>query len=432
MTGLQRDRVPVLQAIASLARGRSGTWTWFGIYVLAGIIVVEVLFGLGWLYRQELGEAALWYLFPAAWHDAVRDLMERLFAERMRSILANAGLGLGLSVVGLLLFPLKEKLSAVYEAETVSDSHQSNPLPLWRQGLQETQLLLIYTAVQLFALWLGLQGSAPLAVLAVALGYWYLILAMAIDHAAPVLQRRGWTLGTIILNLLWRMPLSLHLLGAVFVLPGVACALLLMAPWMATQPLMVPVAVLAVQIVGMAGATLAGCTLGARLITHDAPPPIVLRGFVPGAAWSLLVIILTWQIIFFGWLLQALHQQSQILKCSYALDWSSVAVRLRGHPGDNHTIVAHLDLDMTVTNPTPFDVRIKDLVLLIESGDNVVARTRIDPFAVSAKDRAAVHLHLETEIDAQQAIKAKDDPARLDYALEIHPPLSNPLLLPLR
>lgn len=418
-------------ALASLRRARAGTWIWAGIYLCAGLLIIEGAFAALWLHRQQVGDALLWYLVPESLHDAVRDLADRLFAEKMRFILANAGLGLGLAVAGLLLFPLKEKVSAVFEGEALSGLGPGRELSLWRQFLQEIQLFLFYTAVQLVAVWLGLQGLASLGMVASVLGWWYLIVAMAIDHAAPVLQRRGWTFAAIIPSLVRHLPLSLHLLGGLFAVPGILAALLL-KPWLAAQPLLVPLAVLGVQLVGMAGATLAGTALGARLLL---PPPLRQvqlgrRGL--GLAWAVILLVLLWQGLFFGWLLRALHQHSQVLKCHYEVAWSSLQPRFRTDPDDPLTAVVLLDADLTVHNPTPFDLHLRDAVLVVGHEQGELARSRLDPVAVAAGATAPIHARLEAVIDTRKLAAALKNYQSLCVALELQPPLSAPLRIPLR
>ena len=58
-------------------------------------------------------------------------------------------------VVTMLLFPIKEHVSLVYERDARLVDDPIDELPLWEQGWQEVKLFLGFVAVQGGLLWMG-------------------------------------------------------------------------------------------------------------------------------------------------------------------------------------------------------------------------------------------------------------------------------------
>lgn len=417
-----------IEALAAIPRAGTRSWLWFGIYLCAGLLITEGLFALLYGHRDQLLDLVLWYLFPEAWHASVEDLVERLFAEKMHRILANTGLGLAMVVVSMTLFPLKEKLSASFEAAVLPDLPKGKELPLWRQGMQECKLGFLYLTLQLFSIYLGLQEHISLAVVASMIGYWYLMFAMAVDHAAPVFQRRGHSYSTIIPSLLLRLPFSTHLIGAIFALPAVFLSWLVMKY---LEPAPAVLVVLAVQMIGMGLSSMAGVGLGAWLLRQE-PQPLIQPPLVARiVAWLMLLVIFTWQAVFYTWLLQALHHKSQILKCEYSLVWSSITPKLRMNPDKPGEVLVILDFELDARNATPFPLRVEKLDLVVHHHKHHLAQVAIQPFALESGAHIRLPLQLESSVDPKALGQAITQPDGFRFELLAYPPLSGELRLPL-
>ena len=88
---------------------------WFVIYVLSALLVLGAFLNLGIHFGPRLESWLIAKLVPEIWHSTVDDLLHRFFREEHRAFLVTTGFGLGIILIGLTLFPLKEKLSSTYE-----------------------------------------------------------------------------------------------------------------------------------------------------------------------------------------------------------------------------------------------------------------------------------------------------------------------------
>ena len=125
--------IPFRQAITAIGHIRKATfptWLWFGIYIVSAVIVLMVAI---WLVLQSLPtlrDFALGYIFPETWHPFINDLINRLLSEQMVNIMTAAGMTLGVVVVGICLFSVKEKLSASFERDAFPDLAKGRELPI--------------------------------------------------------------------------------------------------------------------------------------------------------------------------------------------------------------------------------------------------------------------------------------------------------------
>ena len=103
---------------------------WFVIYVLAALLILGGFLNLGIHLGPKLEIWLLAKLVPEVWHSAVDDLIHRLFFEELRTFLVTTGFGLGIIIVGMALFPLKEKLSTIYELERFPELKKQSQPPL--------------------------------------------------------------------------------------------------------------------------------------------------------------------------------------------------------------------------------------------------------------------------------------------------------------
>ncbi len=427
--------MPGIRALGAIRRARAATWYWFGIYFFSAVLLLEVALYAGSFFLPQIRDFALSYVFPEAWHPFVEGLVERLFEEQMQAIMAAAGMTLGVVVVGVCLFPIKEKLSASFEADAFPDLRKGREPSLIRQGIEELKLLGFYAVLQSVSIYLGLQGEAGLSLAGLVLGHWYLVVAMALDHAAPVFQRRGWKLLGIGYTLFRRAPWSLHLIGLVFVLPAVSLQM-----WVAggLEPRLAIGLVVCAEVLGMAFATLAGCALGAELIAGGALDKRVPRWCVWGVSVTTALVLL-WQGLFFAWWGAAVHHHSQILKCQYRVEWRRVEYQIRGRAtSEGRLAVIELRAPVEVTNGTGFDLEIEDAQVVVRGEGEVLGRVRLPTFSAPSGEPTEVLADLVIEIPLERilgGLPVKLDRSVLDgleVVLVLEPPLSRPIEIPVR
>jgi len=414
-----------LRALASLRRARAETWCWFGIYLLSAALVLEGLIALGRYLLPALRDLALDHVFPEAWHPFVADIATRLLSGQMAAIAASAGMGIGVFAVGVTLFPIKERLSASFEADAFPDMPRGEEPPLLVQGFEEVKLMGLYAVFQGLAVYLGLQGVRWLAVAGTALGYWYLALAMALDHAAPAFQRRGAGLGAIVWALR-RAPVSLHLLGALFVLPAVA-----LQPWASAnlRPEEAIALVAGAEVVGMALAAMAGCALGAEVIRGGLDRGVPKLWSVATTAAALAV--LAWQAAFFTWWGLAIDRRSQLLKCGYRVDWERASYEARGRPSPGGQVaVIRLSSPVAVTNPTARAIDLGGVAIEVHGAGGLLATAVLA--AASAPPHATTEVLLDATFELPVEPLAGALPGLLGERFHIYVVVAPPLSAPVR
>jgi hypothetical protein len=402
-------------AVGSFVRGRS--LAWFLVYLAAS---AAVLGGVGYLlhlHRADLFGLIERYLLPEGWRFAARQLVERFLGAQLREVLVNATVGASLALVSLLLFPLKEHLSAVVEREARLTSDPPRELPLWLQGVEEVWLFVLFATAQLSIFWLGYTLSPFRQNLARVLSYAVLFAQFGVDFISPTLQRHGQRYATI-LKLLALHPVRLFAFGALFTLPSI-----LAGRWAGAHPeWSFPRAVgvmFGANALCIALAAVAGTFVGAGLL------PAARRTRRPHAVTRIVVALL---VLFglghnlrrYGAVALSLHHKSQILKCRYTLVPASLHIRAAGFAGLWQKGVAlHLDGDVEVENPTRFDVAIERNRLEAQHDGALVARTSLAPVAVPAGQTRVVHLALPIQLDGSLLSRGRAllDPARWSITL---------------
>ena len=84
---------------------------WFIVYILAALLVLAGLLNLGIHLGPKVEAYLLQKFIPAEWHSTAQDFTHRLYIEELTTLTVTTSFGLGIISIGLLLFPLKEKLS---------------------------------------------------------------------------------------------------------------------------------------------------------------------------------------------------------------------------------------------------------------------------------------------------------------------------------
>ncbi|WP_428261728.1 LEA type 2 family protein [Haliangium sp.] len=406
-------------------------WSWLGAYLGAGgLLLGAVTFALH-RHQDDLTGLLYSYLFPVDWHGGVDLLREHFFLAQQRVVLINAVITASLLAVTVLLFPLKEWLSASFERHAGLVPEPVHEHPLLVQGWQELQLFLLYLAVQGTIFVLGYPPVPALKLAAAGLGYLFLFFTFAVDFISPLLQRHQGRYSQII-KLLARHPLAALTFGALFSLPPLAIGAL----WEANPGWSWPLALgllFGVNLLSIAWAAVAGTWLAARLLPAL---PLTRR---PGPktrtlAWLGLLGLLGANVYLYGHLLISAHHKSQVLKCNYSVDLGSFRL---GRPDLGDLLADEVAVDLgfavEIENPTRFDLDIEDSELEVAHQGRVVARTRLARVAVPAHQTRAQEVDLELRVDpgAVAFDSALIDPKRwqITLYLDVAPYLRIPVYL---
>ncbi len=379
---------------AALFRMRGRTLGLFAVYVAA---CVAVLGAAAWLlieYEGSVRAALLDYVFPESWHVPAAWIVDRFFATQQRAVLINALASGSIVLVSVLLFWLKEFVSASYESEGKLTSHPVREHPLWEQGWEELKLFAVYVAAQGTIFWIGYGSDPFLRGVALALSYAFLFSTFAVDFLSPVMQRHGGHYSRIAKTLM-RHPMAALMFGALFSLPPIVAGRWSAAnpEWSTTTAVLV---LFSASLLAIAWAAIAGTWLAAKMLPtflETRRSSVVSRT----AAWSGLALVLAVNGYAFTAAGLSIHHKSQLLKLDYDVVLTSFSVetpRLRELLGNRAAGAISFDVD--VHNPTPFDVAIEDNRIEVTHGGELIAESSLPRLAVSAGEsvRAAVRMPL--------------------------------------
>ncbi|CAN5915543.1 hypothetical protein BH11MYX2_BH11MYX2_34570 [soil metagenome] len=395
--------------LASL-RLRRRSAAWLGLYVLAAAVILAIVARLIVGHRGDFLSAALSYVLPSEWHAAAKTVIDRFFAAQTQAVITNAAVSLSLVVVTISLFPLKEHVSAVFEEDLALTTDPVKEHPLWFQGLEELQLMIVMLALQATIFWIGYSDQAWRGTLATVLSYIVLFASVGIDFLTPVLQRHYTRYSQSLVTLL-RHPLLLFLFGALFSLPAIGATTLATAhpEWQFSTQLAVS---FGGQIIGVTLAVLGGTIAGAPLIEHAQArrvPPLLVRAL----GYLAVVALIAWNAQRYGAVGRSLHHKSQILKCEYTVDWSSFSADV---PSTMELIAAARTGQLTVAarfsvsvhNPTSVDVEIEDNRLELRQKSQLVATTSLPRGKVPAGSTQKLDLSLPLTINANQVMRIRE------------------------
>ncbi len=395
-----------VRAPLSIGRMRGKTIGWFVAYLslCAGVLAL-----VGWTVlanREALREALLGYLFPDSWHWAAGFAVDRFLAQQEMTVLITAVTTGALMMTTLLLFPVKEFLSASFETEARLVDEPVVEHPLLMQGWEEVKLFVFWLAVQMQIFWIGYHPGAWREVVAVGVGYAFLFFTFAIDFASPVFQRHK-GLYSQILKTLAAHPVASLSFGAVFAAPPIVAGRLWEANphWSVTTAVIV---VFAANVASIAWAAVAGTWLGSRMMADfSRRRPSGWPARIIG--WTIVLALLVFNSYRFGALVLSLHHKSQILKCDYSVDLGSFGVEtpsLTALLDDRVDVGVHFDV--VIENPTEFDVEIeKNRVELVHGGDRV-GTTKLSPVRVASGEKVVQRVALTLSVKPSMLRKGLD------------------------
>jgi hypothetical protein len=394
--------------LASL-RLRRRSASWLALYLLActGILALVAHLIVG--HRDDFLSAALTYVLPSEWHSAGKMVVDRFFAAQTQAVITNAAVTISLMIV-TLLFPLKEHVSAVFEEELGLTTDPVKEHPLWFQGLEELQLMIVMVALQATIFWIGYSDEPWRGTLATVLSYVVLFASVGIDFLTPILQRHYTRYSQSLFTLL-RHPLLLFLFGALFSMPAIAATTVASShpEWAFSTQLAVS---FGGQLLGVTLAVLGGTVAGAPLIEHAQArrvPPL----FVRVLGYAAIVGLIGWNVQRYGAVGRSLHHKTQILKCEYAVDWSSFSADL---PSTLDLIAAARTGQITIAgrfsvlvhNPTTVDVEIEDNRLELRQKSQLVATTSLPRGKVPAGATQKLDLSLPLTVNAREVTRIRE------------------------
>ena len=395
---LQQLRLSLFGAPRSIVSIPRRTVGYFFLYL--GLCAV-VLGLTAWMIGRSEGFVRgllLTYLFPESWHDAMGLVVDKFLDRQIRAVLANATIGGSLLMVSLLLFPVKEMLSASFEREAQLIDDPIGEHPLWEQAWEEIKLFLAYIAIQGTVFWIGYSPVTWRQTLALVISYTFLFVSFSIDFIAPPLQRHKGHYSRI-LKTLATHPIATVVFGAVFAAPGIFVSTVVLADAELTAPRSMAI-LFGTNVVAIACAATAGTWLGAKLFSDFARTK---RSGMPArvVTWTLFGGLLLANVYAFGAVGMAVHKKSQIFKCDYSVQWSSFDVDL---PGVTSMLKGSVDVgigfDVVIHNSTSVDVELEDNRIEIRHQGDLVGTTKINPIQVGAGQTSTQNIKLQLDVNA--------------------------------
>lgn len=402
-----RSVLDALKSLVSLAAMPRPSWLYFGLYLGACALLLGAVAWLLGRYEDDITALVLGYVLPESWFFAADLLIDRLLAEQHHLVIVNALVTASLMAVSLLLFPIKELVSASFETRgNLLDGLAIHEHPLWEQGWQEVKLVLLYVAVQGTIFWLGFLPHPAWKTVAVLLGLLFLWFSFAIDFIAPIFQRHLGHYSQIIKTLLRYAPAAL-LFGALLNVPTAIVGKLWGANphWSWGTALFL---LFGVNVLCIAWAAGAGTWLGSRLY----PGFVRVRRSHPGSrvlAWLAMLAVLVGNGYLFGALGLSVHHKSQILKCNYGVDLDSFGFEqpnLAALLADELDVGVHVDVH--IDNPTPFDVEIEPNEVVISHRGTRVSTVQLAPMRAPAGQRVTQTLRFTMRVTPSMIMRGSE------------------------
>jgi hypothetical protein len=232
------------------------------------------------------------------------------------------------------------------------------------------------------------------------------------------------------------MPLATIIFGAIFALPPVLVGKLLgIAP---NRPFAATILLLfGVNLLSIVGAAVGGTYLGSHLFksSADVKPTSAPLKII---ATALVLGVFSWNLYFFGSLGTAIHHKSQILKCDYSIDWSSIGINrpkatlstLTSLIGGKIKVGVYVDLK--ITNPTQYKVALEKNRLVITHGKTPIATTQLSPFTVPPGDSNKQKIEFAISLKPSALVmKGRDLFSAKDWKITLYLQISDSMEFPI-
>ena len=363
------DGLKALTTIKSLL-DRKG-WGLYLVYTLvAGLIVAAFSW---WMVTMgpATKQALLDYVFPAHWHLAGRMIFDKVFRNLGDQVLANCILHGGMAAISVTCFVFKEVLSRRIENTRSLLKEKHSPWPLWRQGLEELRFAWMYILAYDVILWVAYPPWDWLRTIARILSFVALFVFFNITFLCPLMLRHQIGYARMVRSFFAR-PLQAFGFAGLFLAPGlIAGRLLASQPW----PYVISI-LLMIHVLTIAPAATAGTWMAARLlpVAQSFPKPGKTTRIV---GWISMLLIMLLSVYVFANLADSINKKSQILKCNYTIDWTSLTLE----PSFAEPSL-RISLDMQIENPTSIDVQIEHSRLVILNAHKTFSEIQLDPISV--------------------------------------------------
>lgn len=406
----QQLALAIVDAPLAARRLKKRSATWFVAYLVACAVVLGVVASLIASHRADLLDAAMDYLLPEEWHFASKLLVDNFFAAQEHAVITNAAIVASLLVVQITLFPLKEHVSLTLEEDNALLADPIDEHPLWFQAWEEVKLFVAMLAAQGTIFWIGYSQDTSRRLLATVLSFVVLFASVGIDFLSPILQRHKLRYSAILKTLLAH-PVLLFAFGALFSLPPIIAGNI--AAGHPTWSFGTQLGVLfGAQVLGIALAAIGGTLAGAPLVAdakRRRPSHVAVRVL----AWAALLGLCVWNGQRFAAVGTSLHHKTQVLKCSYSVDWKSFHGDLPGKAellaaARKGEITVSGGFTVTIANPTAVDVDIEDNRLELRNKDTLVARTSLPEVHVPAGGSATVPVRFPLTIAVGQVFRIRE------------------------
>ncbi len=394
---------------------------WLEIYFISGVVVFSLFSVLLLTHQEEIKAVILAYLFPESWQNISERLANYLFESQAKVVISNLILAGSLVMASALLFPIKERYSAAFEKEAGFKNGLVTEFPLRDQILEEIKLFLFYLTAQLIILWIGYYPYPWTTGLSITLSYLFLFFTFGVDFISPTLQRHKIKY-SVILKALSRKPLLVLTFGFLYSLP-----LILLSQWIFTfqnltiieiASILFLVNIILLTLAVPAGTRIASCVLPEARQTTLPSRRSVITGY------STLAVVLSIFLFLHLTLIASMHHKSQLLKAEYDIEWTTINLDIPSFSEFfNGKSSSKLSFDITITNPTEFDIVIEQCQIFAMQKEITIATVDLNGFKIAAGEQRKVTLQLDSKTDTQylSSITGILDNWRIDVELQLLP-----------
>jgi len=406
-----------------LGRMTGRTWALFLLYLALSAGLLGVLVVLFDTQEKNLQRAAMGFLFPEEWHAILDFLMAFIVKSQAQQVMVNLTLFATMTLVSIVFFWSKELLSQSVERDRLAmgdpnaDPGAWRDNAIWWEGLEEIKWTLVSVALMFVVLWVGHDVAPWRKTLATVLSYGVLFFSTAVNFMAPPLQRRQMSYSQV-LSAMARRPVLTMAYGASMVLPQVLALHLVTGADLSVAVALM--AIFAINVVFISWAAASGTVAG-----------LVLAPLAAGVApwrwpWRIVTALLVGAVLAGGVYVSlnlglALADKSQILKCRYSVDWTTVVVdepKLMGLLKGE--VEVGVSFEVIIDNPNALPVRIENNRLVAEDDGVVVAEGRLLPFDVPANGRSTTRVGMNVKVRAASLLEgASLNPAKWGLVLYV-------------
>ncbi len=383
---------------------------WLALYLAAAAVILGIVAYLVISNKERMLDAVMSYVLPADWKLAAKFLVKKVFAAQEQAVITNAALSMSLMIVTITLFPLKEKVSATLEEDAKLLAEPFDEHPLWFEAWEEAKLFLGMLVAQGTIFWIGYSDDPVRRNIALVASYAVLFAGVGLDFLSPILQRHRQRYSVMMKSFAANWIL-LFLFGAIFALPAIITSRVLAAhsDWSAGTQLCFA---FGAQVIGISFAAIGGTVAGAPILAEAQKRT---RSSLPVriAMWALFLSLAAWNAHRFYVVGRSINHKTQILKCSYDVDWSSFSADVPSAYElalaiSSDTITVGLHFDVAITNPTAVDVEIEDNRLEVRQHDQLVAQTQLPRLHVRPGTTEKVTVQLPLSIKPSQALRIRE------------------------